>query len=115
MGSPLCHTLKKNSLCRLSPGLLTHSFQTISQNKTTVISRVGDEGLDITNLETVIEIDFLFGSRRQELQRFGRLLHSRYRGKYVIIMTKEEYVNYRKRLLSLFEKGFEVDVQEVSK
>ena len=90
-------------------------LQTISQNKTTVISRVGDEGLDITNLETVIEIDFLFGSRRQELQRFGRLLHSRYRGKYVIIMTKEEYVNYRKRLLSLFEKGFEVDVQEVSK
>ena len=26
MGSPLCHTLKKNSLCRLSPGLLTHSY-----------------------------------------------------------------------------------------
>ena len=90
-------------------------LQTIAQNRATVISRVGDEGLDITNLETVIEIDFLFGSRRQELQRFGRLLHSRYRGRYIIIMTKEEYVNYRKRLLSLFEKGFEVDVREVTK
>jgi hypothetical protein len=30
-------------------------------------------------------------------------------------MTKEEYVNYRKRLLSLFEKGFEVDVREALK
>lgn len=86
---------------------------TIARNRASVISRVGDEGLDITNLETVIEIDFLFGSRRQELQRFGRLLHSRYKGKYIIIMTKEEYSSYRKRLLSLFEKGFEVDIQEV--
>ena len=88
-------------------------LDTIARNRASIISRVGDEGLDITNLETVIEIDFLFGSRRQELQRFGRLLHSRYKGRYIIIMTKQEYNDYKKRLLALFEKGFQVDLQQV--
>lgn len=88
-------------------------LQTIRNNRRTVVSRVGDEGLDITDLESVIEVDFLFGSRRQEMQRFGRLLHSRYKGKYVIIMTKNEYNSYKKRLLALFEKGFEVDIRRL--
>lgn len=88
-------------------------LSTIASNRISVVSRVGDEGLDITDLESVIEIGFLFGSRRQELQRFGRLLHSRYKGRYIIVMTKQEYNDYKKRLLALFEKGFEVDIKEV--
>ena len=87
-------------------------LQTISQSKTTVISRVGDEGIDIPDLQLIVEVSFLFGSRRQELQRFGRLLHSRFKGRHIIIMTKDEYSAYKKRLLALYEKGFEVKVVE---
>jgi DNA excision repair protein ERCC-3 len=88
-------------------------LSTISQNRVSVISRVGDEGIDITDLQNVIEFDFLFGSRRQELQRYGRLLHSRFKGRHSILMTDEEYKAHSKRLLSLFEKGFSVKIEAV--
>jgi DNA excision repair protein ERCC-3 len=88
-------------------------LSTISQNRVSVISRVGDEGIDITDLQNVIEFDFLFGSRRQELQRYGRLLHSRFKGRHSILMTDEEYKAHSKRLLSLFEKGFSVRLEAV--
>lgn len=94
-------------------GQTKNRLQIIAENRITVVSRIGDEGLDLTDLETVIEIDFLFGSRMQEMQRFGRLLHSRYKGRYIIVMTRDEYANYRKRLLALYEKGFEVEKKEV--
>ena len=86
---------------------------TIGQNRVSVISRVGDEGIDITDLQNVIEFDFLFGSRRQELQRYGRLLHSRFKGRHSILMTDEEYKAHSKRLLSLYEKGFSVRLEAV--
>jgi hypothetical protein len=38
-----------------------------------VISRVGDEGIIIHTLDTIIEVDFPGGSRYQSLQRVGRL------------------------------------------
>lgn len=94
-------------------GKSKNRLATIAKNRISVVSRVGDEGIDTTDLQNVIEVSFLYGSRRQELQRFGRLLHSRYKGHYTIVMTKDEYTNYKKRLLSLYEKGFEVDVREV--
>ena len=84
---------------------------TIAQHRVNVISRVGDEGIDITDLQNIIEFDFLFGSRRQELQRYGRLLHSRFKGRHCILMTEEEYKAHSKRLLSLYEKGFAVKVE----
>ena len=88
-------------------------LQLIENNRVSVVSRVGDEGLDITDLSQIIEVSFLYGSRRQELQRFGRLLHSRYKGQHMIIMTRAEYDAYKKRLLSLMEKGFQVVVTQV--
>jgi DNA excision repair protein ERCC-3 len=75
-----------------------------------VISRVGDEGVSLAKLERVIEFDFLFGSRRQEMQRLGRLFHSDYEGEHVILMTAEEYQRYKKRLYAIYEKGFEIKV-----
>lgn len=73
-----------------------------------IISRVGDEGISIKGLERVIQVDFLFGSRRQEAQRMGRLLHDDIRGEHIILMTVDEYLKYRKRLYAHYEKGFKV-------
>jgi len=83
-------------------------LQVIKGNPITVVSRVGDEGIDITDLKCIIEVGFLFGSRRQQAQRTGRLLHSRFKGKHYILMTSEEFTKYRKRLYSLYERGFQI-------
>ncbi len=88
-------------------------LEVIESSRVIVISRVGDEGLDITKLRNILEFDFLFGSRRQELQRLGRILHSKFKGYHAILMTKQEYENYKKRLLSIYEKGFKVKVIQI--
>ncbi len=77
-----------------------------------VVSRVGDEGISLQRLERIIEFDFLFGSRRQELQRLGRLFHSTFAGEHLVLMTVEEYARYKKRLYSIYEKGIEVTIEE---
>jgi DNA excision repair protein ERCC-3 len=93
-------------------GQTTKRLAKVTEMALVVISRVGDEGVSLNRLERVIEFDFLFGSRRQELQRLGRLFHSSFEGRHVIIMTKEEYSLYRKRLFSIYEKGIEVEIEE---
>jgi len=80
--------------------------------QTSVVSRVGDEGISLGKLERVIEADFLFGSRRQELQRLGRLFHSEFKGEHHIIMTEEQYSLYKKRLYGVLEKGFEISIHK---
>jgi DNA excision repair protein ERCC-3 len=82
------------------------------KERTFIMSRVGDEGLSLDNLERVIEFSFLFGSRRQELQRLGRLFHSSFGGEHVILMSREEFSLYRKRLFSIYEKGIEILLEE---
>jgi DNA excision repair protein ERCC-3 len=91
-------------------GATARRLQIIERNPVTVVSRVGDEGIDITDLKTIIEFDFLFGSRRQEAQRMGRLLHSRFKGGHYILMTSEEFERYKKRLYSLYERGFQIKI-----
>jgi DNA excision repair protein ERCC-3 len=81
-----------------------------SPQRALVISRVGDEGVSLAKIERIIEFDFLFGSRRQEMQRLGRLFHSDYEGEHIILMTSEEYARYKKRLYAIYEKGFEIKV-----
>jgi DNA excision repair protein ERCC-3 len=81
-----------------------------------VASRVMDLGVSISDLQHIIEIDFLFGSQSQELQRTGRLFHSIEDGaagkakQHDILMTGEEFDKYGKRLHALVEKGFKVNV-----
>lgn len=88
----------------------------IKEHPIVVISRVGDLGLSIKDLQHIIEVDFLFGSRQQELQRTGRLMHSEEKNvKHDIIMTKEEIETYGKRLWSLQEKGFSIKIIEDEK
>lgn len=88
-------------------GETKNRLEIIKESKSFVASRVLELGVSIKDLEHVIEVDFLRGSRREELQRSGRLLHSTVEGKiHDIIMTKEEIESYGKRLFSLYEKGF---------
>lgn len=85
-------------------------IEVIQESDVTVVSRVGDEGLSLPDIERVIEIDFLFGSRRQEAQRMGRLFHSDKKGEHIILMTEKEYEDHNKRLFSIYEKGFRIEV-----
>lgn len=74
-----------------------------------VVSRIGDEGLSIPELECVIEFDYNHGSRMQSMQRFGRLLHSTEATVvHHVIMPLPEYTGDKKRLYSIYEKGFKV-------
>jgi len=76
-----------------------------------VVSRVGDEGISIPDIERSIEVSFLFGSRMQESQRFGRLMHSlKEEPEHIIIMTNEEFEKYQKRLYSITERGFRIEI-----
>ncbi len=76
-----------------------------------ILSRVGDEGLSIPDIQRVIEYEYLFGSRRQEAQRAGRLFHAIEEGEHIILMTLDEYRKYKKRMYSLIEKGLEVKIE----
>ncbi len=74
------------------------------------MSRVGDEGLSVPDLERVIEVAFLRGSRMQESQRFGRLMHSQAdKLEHIVLMTEVEFEAYEKRLYSITERGFRIE------
>ena len=82
----------------------------INKNLVTVVSRVGDEGISIKDLERTVEVEFLGGSRRQEAQRAYRLLHSvKPEISHTVIMTVAELDQFRGRFLALEEKGFQVE------
>lgn len=91
-------------------GETTNRLEIIRKNQTAIVSRVGDEGLSVHDIERVIEIDFLYGSRRQEAQRVGRLLHSQEPGQHIVLMTDGEFERFEKRFYSLYEKGFKIDI-----
>lgn len=91
-------------------GETTNRLREIEENKVVCVSRVADLGVSIKDLRRVIEVDFLFGSRQQELQRTGRLLHADNPERHDIIMTEGEMQKYGKRLWALQEKGFTVKI-----
>ncbi len=85
----------------------------VRENKVVVASRVIDLGISDKELQRIIEVDFLFGSRQQEIQRTGRLMHSEATNKrHDIIMTYNEYADYGKRIWILQEKGFQIKILE---
>ncbi|MFA4971977.1 MAG: DEAD/DEAH box helicase family protein [bacterium] len=94
-------------------GDTTNRLKVIAENEVIVASRVADLGVSIADLDRIIEVDFLYGSRQQELQRTGRLMHADGEDlRHDIVMTKEELGKYGKRLWGLREKGFEIEVIE---
>lgn len=91
-------------------GESTDRLSQIAEHKVIAVSRVADLGVSVKDLQRIIEIDFLFGSRQQELQRTGRLMHSEVAERHDIIMTEAELRDHGKRLWALQEKGFTIKV-----
>jgi len=92
-------------------GATTGRLDKIRENEVVVVSRVGDQGISVPDIDSLIEIDFLYGSRMQESQRSGRLLHSSKEiTNHYILMTDEEMEKYNKRLLALYERGCKINV-----
>lgn len=86
----------------------SNRMEKFKNNRVVIGSRVADEGISLGDLDTVIEYDFLYGSRRQEAQRAGRVMHGEGSGEHIIMMTDEELNKYGKRLYSLEEQGFQI-------
>ena len=90
-------------------GETKNNMETIVSNRIVVVSRVGDEGMSLPDIEQVIEVSWLGGFCRQELQRTTRLLHSHTdEQENHVLMTLEEYLRDRKRLFSIMDKGFKI-------
>lgn len=89
-------------------------LQIIEDNNVVIVSRVADMGISVKDLEMIIEVDFLFGSRQQEAQRVGRLFHSKEEGVYHALTTAYEYMKYRKRFLELYRQGLKVKIEKSS-
>lgn len=95
-------------------GETKNRLEIINKNLVTVVSRVGDEGISIKELERTIEVEFLGKSRRQEAQRAYRLLHSvKKEIAHFVIMTVKELDKFGNRFLALEEKGFRVEYVRV--
>jgi len=92
-------------------GETKNRLQIAKKSKVFVASRVMELGISLKDLEHIIEVDFLFGSRREELQRTGRLLHSDKAKQHDIIFTREEFELYGKRLHGFVEKGFRINLK----
>ena len=93
-------------------GVTQERLDIIRSSQACVVSRVGDEGLSDLKLERIIEVSYLFGSRMQESQRFGRLMHSERKTQHIILMTRAEYDAYQKRLLAITQRGFKLELIE---
>jgi DNA excision repair protein ERCC-3 len=80
------------------------------QRRTLVVSRVGDEGIDLPSAEVAIVASGLGGSRRQGTQRAGRTMRPTGRARMYVLATRgsreEEFARQRMRYLA--EKGVRV-------
>jgi hypothetical protein len=101
LGVPFIHGATKNRI------------EIAKESKVFIASRVMEMGVSLKELEHIIEVDFLFGSKREEIQRTGRLFHSESKEakRHDILMTKEEFEAYGKRLHGLVEKGFKINLR----
>jgi len=90
-------------------GATKDRLEIIRESDACVVSRVGDEGVSVPELERIIEVAFLFGSRMQESQRFGRLMHSAKKAQHIIIFTEKEFAAYQKRLRAILQRGFKIE------
>lgn len=89
-------------------GETTDRMAVFRDHRVVIGSRVADEGLSLDQLDVVVEHDFHGGSRRQEAQRYGRVMHGESAGEHIIQMTDAEYGRYSQRLLALEEQGVNI-------
>lgn len=103
IGIPFIHGETKDKLNRIRDSL--------AKDGIVIASRIADEGISLKNIQRVIEVSWLFGSRHQELQRMTRLLHAADKtapGIHHVIMTAEEWNRDHKRFWSSMDKGFKL-------
>jgi DNA excision repair protein ERCC-3 len=85
------------------------------ERRTLVVSRVGDEGIDLPNAELAVVASGLGGSRRQGAQRAGRTMRPAGSASVYVLATRgtseEEFAQRRTRHLA--EKGIRVTEQGV--
>jgi DNA excision repair protein ERCC-3 len=88
---------------------LFEEFRTGTRS-TLVVSRVGDEGIDLPSAELAVVASGLGGSRRQGAQRAGRTMRPTGRARMYVLATRgtreEEFA--RQRMRHLAEKGVRV-------
>jgi DNA excision repair protein ERCC-3 len=88
---------------------LFEAFRT-GDEEALVVSRVGDEGIDLPNAELAVVASGLGGSRRQGAQRAGRTMRPVGRAEVVVLAThgtrEEEFA--RRQMRHLAEKGVQV-------
>ena len=88
---------------------LFEAFRT-GEEEALVVSRVGDEGIDLPNAELAVVASGLGGSRRQGAQRAGRTMRPVGRAEVVVLAThgtrEEEFA--RRQMRHLAEKGVQV-------
>lgn len=85
-------------------------LEVIRNNRVIAISRCGDAGIDIPDLETVIEFSFLGKSRAQSMQRAGRLMHSEKARQHCVLVTAKEAQQYMQRFTVLEQRGFPLQI-----
>jgi len=75
-----------------------------------VVSRIGDEGIDLPEAEVAIDASGLGGSRRQGAQRAGRTMRPVGRARMYVLATRgtDEEDFARRRMRHLAEKGVRV-------
>lgn len=88
--------------------------------KTLLLSRIGDEAIDLPNANVAIEINIHKGSRRQMLQRLGRIMRPKeasssdsYNAIFYTIVTEGtlEMNYFNKRRECLVNLGFQYDLR----
>ena len=90
---------------------LKQRIEALNKIQRFICSRIFDEGMDMPDVKNIVELDFLGGSRRQELQRVGRLMHSVIDGiEYHLLMSPDEVQKYERRLYGLYSRQFKVTV-----
>jgi hypothetical protein len=86
-------------------------LETVMGERVVAISKIGDCGLSLPELNRVVELSFHGGARAQSLQRYGRLLHGRDGVEHTVLMTLRELSLYAKRLTALEERGCRIRIQ----
>jgi DNA excision repair protein ERCC-3 len=71
MQRPFIHGEVKHELRR---DILAAFRREVNDFQTLFISRVGDVAIDLPSASVAIQIGYHFGSRRQEIQRLGRIM-----------------------------------------
>jgi len=110
LGRRLAEALKTDFIYGETPA--KQRLEKLRKNKCVVVSRIGDMGISLKDIERVIEVSFLGSSRAQQGQRYGRLFHGRGGGEHHLIMTEEEYRKFSWRLMGAMMLGADIKIEK---